>query len=81
VTESSPIVHVDIMADGSVFLGRYALSSPSSAPEYAASRALKSLGTPMSAVIHFRTRGALTRAVRLDHLVGAADRVNRRGDA
>lgn len=68
----SPVFVVDVMHDGSTYIGKHLLSHPSAAAQLSAGRALDVRGVRHDVAIHFRSRGELTRAVMLGVLVKQA---------
>jgi hypothetical protein len=69
---SADIIALDVLSNMEVFWKHSRICSRSSTPQRNAGRALRALGVPESAIVHFRKYGNVVRAVRLDKLLQEA---------
>jgi hypothetical protein len=66
---SADTIAVDVLNNTEVWFGNSRICSRSEMPQRNAGRALRSLGVPLSATVHFRRFGRVVRAVILSKLL------------
>jgi hypothetical protein len=70
---SADVIALDVLSNTEVFWRSSRICSRSESPQKNAGRALRGLGVPESATVHFRRYGRICRAVVLSKLLAEAD--------